>query len=67
MASISDKDPWNILLMELWSREDVTADLVVAENRRSYAGHTIYRVVLKVSLIDMAFLIWSLEDWLCHN
>lgn len=36
--------------MEYWNRDDVFADLDVVEHRRSYAGHTVYRVILKVRL-----------------
>ena len=34
--------------MEYWSRDDVVADLDVIEHRRSFAGPTVYRVILKV-------------------
>jgi len=34
--------------MEYWNRDDVVADLDVVEHRRSFAGPTVYRVILKV-------------------
>ena len=35
--------------MEYWNRDDVVADLDVVEHRRSFAGPTVYRVILKVN------------------
>ena len=40
--------------MEYWSRDDFVADLDVVEHRRSFAGPTVYRVILKVTKNNLA-------------
>ena len=48
--------------MEYWSRDDVVADLDVVEHRRSFAGHTVYRVVLQVKKRPKYFLMINIRE-----